>query len=344
MTRLDDYRSALHVGFSEVPDENLMRALEESGSDFASFIIDHGLGPTWHARTGREEFRDSRLAAEALYAAQERALGEMDTLLGEAGIEYVLFKGAANRLLLYDNPAVRACHDLDLLVRADDRIRAASALVKAGYEALPDEQSISRELVLSRGGVDIDLHWGLLREGRLKGDPVAQMLDRRRRVSGLWMLDSEDALFTLLVHPAFAKHLAAWEMGLHRVLDIAVWVRSQSSNWPAVYARLNEHGVRTAAWATLRWVALLMAPHSPDGLDEMLADLKPGRLRAAWINRWLQDDLSARMSHAHWARLAGFSLFLHDTPHDSARALLGQRKAHRRRCDDLAAFQELLGQ
>lgn len=344
MTRLDDYRSALHVGFSEVPDEDLMRALEEGGPDFASFVIDHGLGPTWHARTGRAEFRDSRLAAEALYAAQQHALHDIDTVLRAAGIDHAVFKGAANRLLLYGNPAVRACHDLDLLVRADDRIRAATALVKAGYEASPNEQSISRELVLSRNGVDIDLHWGLLREGRLKGDPVPQMLDRRRRVSGLWMLDSDDALFTLLVHPAFAKHLAAWEMGLHRVLDIVAWLRSQSSNWPTVCERLKEHGVRTAAWATLRWAALLSAPHSIDGLDAMLADLKPGRLREAWINRWLQGNLSARMLHAHWARLVGFSLFLHDTPRDAVHALAGNRQAKRRQADDLAAFGELFGQ
>jgi hypothetical protein len=344
MTRLDDYRSALHVGFSEVPDEDLIRTLEEGGPGFASFIIDHGLGPLWHERTGRAEFRESRLAAEAHYAAQEHALHNIDAVLCAAGIDYAVIKGAANRLFLYDNPAVRACHDLDLLVRADDRIRAATTLVKAGYKASPDEQSISRELVLSHGGVDIDLHWGLLREGRLRSNPVDQILDCRRRVSGLWMLNSDDALFMLLVHPAFAKHLAGWDMGLHRVLDIIVWLRTQSVDWPVVRRRLQEDGVRTAAWATLRWAALLTAPHSLDGLNAMLSDLQPGRLRAAWIGRWLQDDLSARMSHAHWARLLGFSLFLHDAPGDSVRAFLGRRQAHRRRHADIAAFQELLGQ
>ena len=95
MTRLDDYRCALRVGNAEIPDDELVRALESRGSDFASFIVDHGLGPLWHARTERAEFRASRMAAEALFTAQAHALGEIDTVLGGAGVSYVAFKGAA---------------------------------------------------------------------------------------------------------------------------------------------------------------------------------------------------------------------------------------------------------
>lgn len=344
MTRLDNYRCALRVGNTEVSDDELAHELETGGSDFALFIVDHGLGPLWHARTGTKSLYESRLAAEALYAVQEHALGEIDTLLGEAGVDYVVFKGAANRLILYEYPAVRACHDLDLLVRAEDRVRAASVLMHAGFEASPEPRSISRELVLSRGGVTVDLHWGLLREGRLRGDPVPEMLDRRRRVQDVWMLRNEDAVFTLLVHPAFAKHLAGWEMGLHRVLDIVLWLRTQSSDWPTVHERLGECGVRTAAWATLRWVALLFAAHLPGELDGMLSDLRPGYLRRMWIDRWLKSNVSERTSGTHWARLLGFSLFLHDTPGDVIRALAGNRRAKRRQADDLAAFGELFDQ
>ena len=344
MTRLDDYRCALRVGNAEIPDDELVRALETRGSDFASFIVDHGLGPLWHARAERAEFRTSRLAAEALFTAQAHALGEIDSVLGGAGVTYVVFKGAANRLLLYENPAVRACHDIDLLVNPDDRVRAAGMLIEAGFEAAPEPRSISRELVLSRGGITIDLHWGLLREGRLRVDPVPEMIDRRRRVKDVWMLGNEDAVFTLLVHPAFAKHLAGWETGLHRILDIALWLRTQPVDWQAVCGRLRDQGVQSAAWATLRWLSLLTAPESPGELDVMLSDLRPGRFRRAWIDRWLEDDLSARLAHAHWARLLGFSLFLHDRPRDAIRAFAGNRRARRRQADDLAAFGELLGQ
>lgn len=344
MARLDDYRSALLVGCLATTGEALGRTLDDASREFVSLVVDHGLGPLWHERTGRAEFRESRLSAEALYAAQENALAEIDAVFADAEIEYAVFKGAANRLLLYRNPAVRAAHDVDLIVRREDRVRAAIVLSGAGFKASPEPQSISRELVLSRAGVNIDLHWGLLREGRLRVDPVSGMLDRRRRVGNLWMLDADDALFALLVHPGFAKHLAGWEMGLHRVLDIASWLGTQPFDWEVVQTRLEKSGVRTAAWATLSWTSLLLSPNLPRETESMMQDLQPARLRRTWLRHWLENDLSARTSRLHFARLVGFSLFLHDTPRDSLRALVVRHGAHRRRKFDLAAFGDLFGE
>ena len=343
MRRLDEYRSALLAAIPDVPDAELAAALEKGGPDFTSFIVDHGLGPLWHERMRGDEFHASRLSAEALYLAQEHALKEIDSLLDGAGIEYALIKGGASRLLLYDNPAIRACYDLDLLVRPSDRVRAASAMVAAGFSANPTVNNISRELVLSRGAVDVDLHWGLLREGRLRHDPADDMLARRRRVRNTWMLNAEDSLLVLLVHPAFAKHLSGWGMGLHRVVDILEWLRTQSFDPARVREALQHDGVCTAAWATLRWVELLAQPHALPELGQLLDDLGPGRLRRAWLEHWLCNDLPERTSDSRWVRLLGFTSFLHDTPGDAVRALMGRRRAHRRRNADLAAFRALLG-
>ena len=81
MGRLDDYRSALLVANPTVPAATLEQALDAKRPGFQSFIVDHGLGPLWHQRTQREEFHASRLAAEALFLAQEKALREIDALL-----------------------------------------------------------------------------------------------------------------------------------------------------------------------------------------------------------------------------------------------------------------------
>ena len=344
MTRLDDYRSALLAAFPEISDATLSSALDAGGAHFVPFIVDHGLGPLWHARTGRDEFRASRLSAEALYLAQEHELIEIGAVLDGAGIEFAVIKGAATRLLLHKNPAIRACHDIDLLVRPEDRVRSATALIESGFTAIPDTLNISHELVLSKGVVDVDLHWQLLREGRLRSDCAADMLSRRRRENEMWMLNAEDALFVLLVHSAFAKHLAGWGMGLHRIMDIVAWLRHQSFDRQAVRARLDYNGVRTAAWATLRWVELLTCPDTPAGLNEIMSELCSGRLRRAWLDIWLRKNLSERVSGGvHWARLLGFSLLLHDKPGDAKRALAGKYRAYRRRNADLAAFRELPG-
>jgi len=347
MTPLDNYQSALLAAFPEVADAELASVLEKSESDFTSFVIDHGLGPLWHERTGRDEFHECRLSAEALYLVQEHALKEIDRVLEEAGIEYAVIKGGASRLLLYDNPAIRTCYDLDLLVRAEDRLRSAAALVAAGYIAEPDATIIGHELVLSKGAVDVDLHWGLLREGRLRNDCASGMLERRYRSNNVWMLSAQDALFVLLVHPAFAKHLAGWEMGLHRIADIVAWLDTQSFDWEAVRALLDQNGVKTAAWSTLHWLNLLTCrsgprPRPPVRLDKITPKLQPGPLRRSWLNFWLQNDLSTRMSGAHWARLFAFSLFLHDTPRDALRALAGRYRATRRSSADLEVFRDLL--
>jgi hypothetical protein len=73
-----------------------------------------------------------------------------------------------------------------------------------------------------------------------------------------------------------------------------------------------------------------------------MSEIRPGRLRRAWLNRWLRSNLSERMSNAHWARLLGFSLFLHDTPGDAMRALAGRNRAHQRREADFETFRDLL--
>jgi hypothetical protein len=195
--------------------------------------------------------------------------------------------------------------------------------------------------MLTRGEVTIDLHWALLREGRLRQEPVKEMLSRSTRQGEVTTLCSEDVLFMLLVHPAFAKHLAGWDMGLHRVMDIVEWLRTQQFNWPVVCSRLENHGARSAAWATLRWVELLSGPYSLPQLDPMMSDVRPGRLRRAWLNRWLQKDYSARSSDRHWIRLLGFTPFLHDTTGDAMRAFVGRERARRRTGADLAVFVNL---
>ena len=343
MSRLDDYRTALLVASPGISGDELGAVLDAAGPQFPQFIIAHGLGPMWHERTGLEEFHASRMQAEALFAMQEKALADIDATFTGAGIDYVVIKGAANRLLLYDNPAVRACYDIDLLVHPEDRVQSAATLVEAGFTAIPEPIGISRMIVLARESTNVDLHWGLLREGRLRVDPTIEMLGRHRRVGDIWMPNAEDTLFTLLVHPAFAKHLGGWDMGLHRVADLLAWIRTQEFDWVNVCAMLQANGVCTAAWATMRWAQLLSGSQAPSQLQEMLDDLQPGSLRQAWLEHWLDNDLPGRASTTHWLRLLGFTMFLHDTAGDVLRAASGRWRARRRSEADMDAFRELLG-
>ena len=177
----------------------------------------------------------------------------------------------------------------------------------------------------------------------MRVDMTSDMLSRRKRVGSTWVLCDEDALFLLLVHPAFVKHLDAWEMGLHRVVDVLEWLRQRRADWQLVRTRLDKAGVRTAAWASLRWVQLLAGRSAPPELASMLPDLQPGPLRRTWLHRWLEADLSARTADLRWLRLLAFSALLHDSPLDVLRAFRGRRAASRREEADLRYFSGLLG-
>jgi hypothetical protein len=344
MSRLDIYRTALLAADPGISGDELREVLDREGSKFPSFVVDHGLGPLWHQRTGRDEFRASRLQAEALFLKQQKALTEIRSVLDGAGIEHVVIKGAANRMLAYDNPAVRACHDLDLLVRQDDRHAATVALIGVGFKARPDTASISFEILLTREDVDVDLHWRLLRDGRLSDEDIDGMLERRREVAGQWMLSANDGVFLLLVHPAFKKHLSSWDMGLHRVADIVFWLETQSFDWGRVQKQLRKNDSKTAAWATLRWVEMLTPLKSSDTTAKMMNDIEPGKVRRKWLNYWLSNDLPKRSEGAHWLRLAAFSLVLHDSLAAVLGALKGRYGAHRRRKADYAEFTDLSGE
>ena len=342
MSRLDDYRAALLAAHDDVCDDELRGTLDERDESFAAFVINHGLGPLWYARTGDDAFRESRFAAEALYSVQENALRAVAVALDHAGIEYVAIKGVANRELLYDKPALRACLDIDLLVRPADKIRAAMAIANAGYRPAPELRNISRVIVLVGTGVDIDLHWSLLREGRLRSDLTGEMLDSRRKVGQTWALSSEHTLFALLVHPAFVKHLEGWGMGMHRVADVLEFLRTQEFDSALLFSMLEATGVRTAAWATLRWAEMLAGTHTPTALSELRENLAPRAPRRWWLEHWLANDWSSRTNGTHLLRLLGFSVFLHDSLGDALRAFRGRRRAAKRAGQDLAAFSELL--
>ena len=88
----------------------------------------------------------------------------------------------------------------------------------------------------------------------------------------------------------------------------------------------------------IRTVQLIAGSRVSADWDVMLADTQPGRLRLAWLDFWLRKDLSGRLAGIHWVRLLSFSLLLHDTPKDVARALVGRYRAYRRQAADLAAF------
>jgi hypothetical protein len=327
------------------PDVNpaqLHRALAEGGPELLALIFRHQLGPLWHARAGTDTFTDSHRQAALLYMRQVAAVRTIDRLFSEAGILYAVIKGVATRERLFDDPAVRLCSDIDILVSPAQRVEAARVLVAAGYRLKLDPSVVSHEVLLATPQVAIDLHWDILRPGRTRVPVTEGLLARRQQRGGWWMLADDDALFVMLVHNAVSKHVSSAQMALHRVADIARWWQCRAMDWPGVHDRLSESGLKAAAWTVLVWVRMLAPSALGERGDAALESLRPGAIRAGYLSACLKLDLSARLTNLHTARLLGFSLLLHDRPTDAWHALQGWRRSRTTSQADARQFEDLV--
>jgi hypothetical protein len=344
--RLDRDRRALLPVVRAVAPADCCAALLDGGPGFLDFVLAQDLGPLWHHRlqaagllqrlppATAQALRTARQVAAAGYLAHRWALAQVDELFSAQGIAYVVMKGVHVRECIYPDPAVRPASDIDILVAPQDRRRAAQLLLDNGYTAQVLPNNVSFEASFRKGPVDIDLHWSMLREGRTRVDLTAGLLARRQQTHGVWGLSDSDAVFMMLTHPAFGKYVCSPNMGLGRVADFMQWVQQKPVDWPAVVALLEAAGLKTAGWIMLSWFRMLGPPDVNRVIDEGRALLRPGPLRAAYLQLWLTHDLPTRLwPRERWIQL-GFTLYFHDRPADMLRVLHGVWHARRHRLRD----------
>jgi hypothetical protein len=344
------HRLALAVADPNATADPLRQAIAEIAQYGPSFYTDflprQGLSSYWHHALERHSLADAiepvaraalkqaRIAEAVSYMAQKAALRELDRLFEAKGIRYAVIKGAHVRELVYVDPALRPASDIDLLIAPEQLLAAVDALKGAGFTLFVNPDIVSHEASLARGGVDIDLHWDILRPGRTRIDTVNILLARRRRSAEIWGLDDADAVFLMLVHPAFAKYVCSPNMDLNKVIDFTLWATRRTIDWDAVAALLEQTGLCTAAWTVLRWYAMLLEPGLLPVSDDFVARIAPGPLRQRYLARWLERDLPARWLDRPARIQFGFTLFLHDRPSDAWHALISILRARRRQGDD----------
>jgi hypothetical protein len=323
----------------EASPEALARGLEDAGPEFAEFLIDSGLGSLWHHRLApsghlvhgqpdvMDRLRRNRFANSALYAIQRSSLTRIDAVFAQSDVAYAVIKGAHVRELVYEDPALRPASDIDVLVAPSDRLTAARALIGAGFAMDADTANISHEATFSQGPAHIDLHWDILRPGRTRIGMAAPMLARRVKTKDFFTLQDDDAVFLMLVHPAFAKYVSSPHAALTSVADFLCWTATRDVDWASVSERLKSAGVTTSAWTVLSWWAMLIGKELPNVPPGFIARLRPGRMRSFYLRQWIARDLPSRWIDQGLLIQAGFTLFLHDRPSDAVRAVAGLARA-----------------
>lgn len=328
------HRCALARLDKGLPAANLQQSVRwlqgSDGSAHLDFLVHHGLAAWWADSLAQQsalgeipEARRvgliaARRTAGALYMMQSAALLQITAELERENVIYAVLKGAATREEAYVVPALRTAGDIDLLISPSAFAAATQCITQLGFVAQPTDST--HEITFSRGQVAIDLHWDILRPGRTRRPLVGSLLARRVKGAKFWRLSDSDTVFLMLVHPAITKYVCSRHMGLNRVLDFMLFTQTRAIDWAEVAQHLDEAGLKTAGWCTLRWIHLLV-PDAAMSPTSFLATIKPGKFRAAYLNFWIEYDLPGRLlDRSNWLIKAAFTLPMHDKFSDARRA------------------------
>jgi hypothetical protein len=329
---------------SKAESDELLSQIEDIGlQDFFSFLRKNRLEQLWREYLASLDLQDlpeqfepwlAMLREQALpMAAQQlkerKYLAVIHRLFEAQNIPYFIFKGANLRYTLYQNQTLRSSCDIDVFVPQTQKLQAAKSLVNEGFELLVKPENVSHEVSLTREGVGIDLHWYLLRPGRTRIDLGDFLFANREKFSdGFWGLNHKASLLVMLVHPAFAKHLASPDSMLIHMVDLHRLLNISTEDWRVVTEILKESGTRTAAWASMR--VLFNYTDNDAGLElakDMASSIEPGKLHRRYIDCWIKNDLIRRLWKHPLLIRAGFSLALQDNLKDVYRALRSLRQA-----------------
>lgn len=311
--------------------EFLTTLREQGEAAFADFILSQGLAPLWHERLVsvtespfssdfHQQLKAERFNATAIYLMQRNALATIRTALEGKGIAHAVYKGAHLRELLYHQPALRVAADIDLLVQPEDRFAAVEALIQVGFGAVINPEIISHELTLSKGYVDIDLHWDILRPGRTRIPLAVEFVRQGQDFTSHWGPSADASLFLMLVHPVITKYCTTPHSSVIRLLDILLWMERGKPDWSAVAELLDRAGLKTAAWVMLEWLRLLTDRRPP---EDFMRQISPAPLRRRYLAWWVAGNYSTRLLDHSWLIKLAFTLPAHDRFADAWRAVRG---------------------
>jgi Uncharacterised nucleotidyltransferase len=223
-----------------------------------------------------------------------RELSRLLEAFRREGTPVIPLKGPALAEMLYPQPALRPCTDLDLLIQREALITVDGILQRRGYRRRADGHSWSFDVAYDRatvyerpGGVRVDLHWSLLGDPRfvwLEAEGL-EIWDRaiKIQVAGETALGlcPEDLVLYLAVHLAVHHGLAGllWYWDLARLIGHF----GERLDWQTVVARASAWRARTALYFALLGCERFFGVSAPPAV---MAQLRARGLRAAAL-RWL---------------------------------------------------------
>ncbi|MCA9192642.1 MAG: nucleotidyltransferase family protein [Planctomycetales bacterium] len=220
------------------------------------------------------------------------------TLLSQAELPVITFKGPTLAMDAFGALGLRECGDLDLLIRPQDFRRVRKLLIDHGFACLWDqlETKHKRQLFACEfrsSAVELDIHWDLappwlnfkvdFEHLWERGEPVFEELPLARK------LQPEDSLEILSMHGS--RH---WWDRLRWICDLAELVNSDRiTAWHRFYNKDSESHCVRSVWLGL-WLAseLLDAKLPVDILKAIEKSPAVARM-ASQVSCWLKEGEAA---------------------------------------------------
>lgn len=294
------------------------------------FILQNGLGPLWQKRLKKsnavaifsveqiKRLESISFTVVAKYLMQKYVLGVVASIFEKESITYAIFKGAHLREIIYQEPAVRAAADIDILIHPLKLEKAVRTLVDAGFRLEVKQQNVSHEITLYLKNVAIDLHWHILRPGRLRMSLTDEFLAKRHDYTSHIGFDAETTLFIMLVHPVFTKYSTTSLASLVRFIDLLEWIKQRPIDWGSLLVLLQNYGVCTAAWVTATYLQEVTGETLP---ESFVQKIKPSLPKQWYLKNWIQTDRASKFFSKPFLIQLGFTLPAHDTIFDAIRFL-----------------------
>lgn len=321
---------------------NIFRALLEQHSDqlfqsvqksipeeiLLSILTRQGLAALWYQKMNEypelgysssfaESINKHTMGVAALHAAQQKVLSDVDAIFTRDEIPYVVIKGINNACTLYPKPYLRPCTDIDVLVPVSQQAPAIRLLHSHGFSIEADQNTISHEVMAIKNTVTIDLHWHLLRPGRLRIDVTDWLLGQSRRLNSFNGISETASLFIMLVHPVFTKYLNSPVSILVHMMDIHRLLSSGKIEEEILGEVLGDTGSRTAAWLSLYWYHWLSGNEEVAGF---INAIKPGAVHRCYLESWIKNAWISRFWQHRWLVKSAFGIALQDSLSDAFKA------------------------
>ncbi|MCE8034672.1 nucleotidyltransferase family protein [Halomonas sp. MCCC 1A11057] len=209
-------------------------------------------------------------------AEQKRLVHE---LLVPLDVPYLFFKGPALAARYYDDPGMRCCGDIDLLVPRSRMPDLLAAALQSGYQPsdppwLTSDRTaldfaVGRQSViniLTPAGIEVEVHCQLDKQAALY-DTEALLAARETLQAGdttLHVMPTNELFVYLCLHNT--RHY--WSH-LHWLVDLDALQRHPDFNLTAVYACARKRGLTSTVDASLELNSALANPDLDEAIDKL---------------------------------------------------------------------------